>query len=190
MPRFSIEILSQGWIDEKYADYDLSSHGVLRVFINNIEITDQDEYQDTYGVNEAALALLRTLEQDHAPEESPYYLIPHGCNAFLMERGCPIGIDWKVTHAGNQILISDITRHNETSDEPTCRFPEAETAVNLKEYRAEILQFARDAKGLFDASPPRRFEGRKRVRLYNQQMHEDFWAEFNNIYQRQSLLLD
>ncbi|MCL2654838.1 MAG: hypothetical protein FWD65_03955 [Coriobacteriia bacterium] len=188
MSRFSIKILSQNWLVAEHSEYDRCSHGTLQLSINNIPITDPKSYDDTYGISEAALGLLRTLEQDYEPDKNDR-LIPHGCGLILM-MGCLIGINWRVIHSGDQVLISDVVRYDEMSLEPTRQFPEAETVIDNAEYRAEILRFAREVKEFFDANPHRRFKGVKGLfkRSDKKQEYKEFWREFNDIYQRQSLL--
>jgi lactoylglutathione lyase len=121
---FEITITKQGWLDPAAADHDLCSHGDVRLAIGDQMIAPSDGGGD-YGISKAALALLRTLHSDHSPEHPvAERLVPHGCGTILM-MGCPIGIDWSVSHSAGRVRITDVVRYDGTviprpSDSQTC----------------------------------------------------------------------
>jgi hypothetical protein len=180
---FEIEIVTQGWIsvsDPAYdvAARDLCTHGDLRLVIGGREIAAGDGHGQ-YGISEAALGLLRTVETDTGDrdERIPDRLIPHGCGTILM-MGCPIGIDWTVRHIDGLVCIADVVRYDTTSDSEAVRFPGLAVEMPLHEYRDEITAFARKAK-----EP---FEGVEKV--FHDDLDRDdyvrFWEEYDRLLER------
>ena len=167
---FRIEIVKQHWLGEKESEYDLCSHGSIRLVIGGQLITS-DEIE--YGISESALALLRTLENDHSFENPvAERLVFHGCGTVLMI-GCPIGIDWSVTHLGGDILINNIARYDAANEEQAIRFPRTEVRVPEEHYNQQVLSFAQEVKSWFERNPRSFYEDSDREQF------EAFWEEFN-----------
>lgn len=125
-----------------------------------------------YGISESALALLRTLERDHSPKEPvAERLIFHGCGTILM-MGCPIGIDWRVEHQGDRVLISDVVRYDTTNPNEGVRFVGLHVMVPLVQYQREVVAFARKAKEPFEGTQKRFYEE------WEQDTYEEFWREY------------
>jgi len=69
LPKFHIEIVKQGWITtDCAAAWDPCTHGDIRLTIDGQTVAAGDG-QGEYGISEAALGLLRTLDSD-TPEQS------------------------------------------------------------------------------------------------------------------------
>jgi hypothetical protein len=64
LPRFELEIIRQGWIDDDGVSTDLCSHGDVRLVIGGHVIAPGDGSGD-YTISTSALTLLRTLDSDH-----------------------------------------------------------------------------------------------------------------------------
>ena len=172
---FHIEIVSHGWLGSDESEHDLCSHGTIRLTIGG-ELISHDDTQ--YGVSEGALALLRTLDNDHAPSRRvAERLVPHGCGTVLMLT-CPVGIDWSVTHNEGVVLIRDVARYDTTNEDQVTRFPELEVMLPADHYRREVVAFADEAKRLFDSSPRSFYDE------FDREQHEVFWREFSSLLQR------
>jgi hypothetical protein len=179
-PLLEIEIRAQGWLrdegpdpDRVAATVDLCSHGAVRLTIGGHVISPGADHPREYGVSESALALLRTLEADHSPAHPvAERLIFHGCGALLM-MGCPIGIDWRVSHAAGRVQIGDVVRHDTVNEDEGVRF--AEIAVELPEdqYRRQVIAFAKKAKEPFEGITKDISDE------FDQRMYEEFWREYD-----------
>jgi hypothetical protein len=184
LPKFHIEIVKQGWITSDDPGYDaaardLCSHGDIRLIIGGQTVAAGDG-QGQYGISEAALGLLRTLESDTLDQsDKPFAdrLIPHGCGAILM-MGCPIGIDWTVRHVNEGVHISDVVRYDATNEAEAMRYSGLEVEMSLDEYRDEITAFAQRAKEPFDGIAKS---------FYDDLDREDylrFWEEYDRLLEK------
>jgi hypothetical protein len=176
---FEILITQQGWLGENDPDLDydpaavdLCSHGGVRLTIGGQVIAlGEDDYE--YGISESALALLRTLESDHSPERRvAERLIFHGCGAILM-MGCPVGIDWSVSHVDGQVRIDDVVRYDTVNETEAVRFPGVAAELSEDEYRLQVVAFAERAKEPFEKI------AKEPADDFGQQQHADFWEEFD-----------
>ena len=184
-PDFHIEIVKQGWIasddpDFDVATHDLCTHGDIRLTIGGqvIAVGDGD---GQYGISEAALGLLRTLESDRrdtSGQQPPDRLVPHGCGTILM-MGCPIGIDWTVTHLEGRVRIADVVRYDSTGEgPPAVRFPGLVVEIPLTAYRDEIKSFAQQAKQPFEGIEKSFYDD------VDRQDYLDFWEEYQRLLDR------
>jgi hypothetical protein len=180
-PAFHIEIVEQGWIAPRSADYDpvardLCSHGDIRLTIGG-EIIAAGDGEGEYGISEAALGLLRTLESDTPDDQGEPFadrLIPHGCGAILM-RGCPIGIDRRIRHFDGRIRIGDVVKHVSHDDAEAVRFPDLIVELPIGEYRDEIISFALRAKEPFEGIEKSFYDD------FDRQSYAEFWEEYNRL---------
>jgi hypothetical protein len=175
---FEILITRQGWLGENDPDLDydpapvdLCSHGGIRLTIGG-RVIALGEDDDEYGISESALALLRTLESDHSPERSVAdRLIFHGCGNILM-MGCPVGIDWSVSHVDGQVRIDDVVRYDTVDESEAIRFPGVAAQLSEEEYRHRVVAFAERAKQPFEGI------AKEFADDFEQQQYEEFWEEF------------
>lgn len=177
---FKIEILSQAWRweGEEAARVDIHSHGKLRVTIGGVVVANEES-----SVNEAALALLRTLERDHSPDAPVAEYLPgkprlffDGCGMFPMGC-CPIGMDWKVEHLSGFVRVSNVRRWDTTKEAPTAVFPDLLVDIPERLYRRVVVDFAKAAKQFF--------VGVSKVlddpyRTY----YEQFWQEYDRLLEK------
>jgi hypothetical protein len=174
-PNFEIDIIQQGWISSDPASVraDLCSHGDIRLLIGRQVIAPGDGSED-YTISTSALALLRTLESDHACGSSDGQLLLH-CGMILMV-SCPIGVDWSVAHRDGRVRLSDVVVCEETDsarEGPRFReFPGLAVELTEGEYRRAIVAFADKAKEPF-ADIEKIFPDDA-----EQQLYEEFWLEF------------
>ena len=171
-----IEILEQGWLDPA-PDFDpvrqdLCSHGEIRLVIGGVRVADAPGERD-YGISEAALALLRTLESDHGPSvRVADRLVPHGCGPILM-MSCPIGIDWSVSHLpGGRVRIADVVKCESTGDDGL-RFSGADVELSADDYRREVVRFAERAMEPFAGVEKTTFDEVDRGE------YDAFWTEYD-----------
>ncbi|SEM95180.1 hypothetical protein SAMN04489762_1494 [Terribacillus saccharophilus] len=179
MKPFSIKIESQYWLsDEKE---DLCSHGEIHLEIGGAKITSAG-VKEEWGISESALALLRTLDADYISNpDCEEGLILHGCGAMLMS-GCPISIHWSVQHNGDEVFLSNFIKFTSTSlTEGKIEYPDIRVSVKKIVYEQEILQFAKQAKALFESSKAKEIEDE-----YDQDMYTDFWKEYDRLLQKYS----
>lgn len=175
---FELEITRQGWIEPDLADRDLCSHGDVRVVIGGHVVASGEDGE--YGISEAALALLRTVDRPHTADDPvAEHLIPHGCGTILM-MGCPIGLDWDVRHSDGTVLLSNPTVYPTVAKSDAVEF-EPVARVPLAEYRDAVVAFASRAKKLFDDFGPK-----VTVDDWEREQHEEFWNEFKALLSRHS----
>jgi hypothetical protein len=175
---FRIEIASQGWLPAAPGydpvTQDLCTHGQIDLVIGS-EVIVASGGDASYGISEGALGLLRTLSADHSLRSRVSdRLIPHGCGAILM-MGCPIGIDWSVTHVGSTVRLDDIVRYDATSESDAIRFPGLSALIPHDLYRDEIVAFAQTAK-----EP---FAGLEKVfgDEFDREQYGSFWDEYERL---------
>ncbi len=108
--QFVIDILDLYWINgDKDDPEDLCLHGDVYVKIGEEIIADN--YSCT--VSSTAIYLLKSLQEDHKPDESAnqmlpccgFFIIPHDSEDTVEITGCPNGIDWSVLHIENYIKL-------------------------------------------------------------------------------------
>ena len=175
-PLFEIEIVQQGWLPGD-GQSDLCTHGQLRLRVGGQDITT-GAADETYGISQSALALLRTVERGHSRVRPvAERLVFHGCGLILM-MGCPIGIDWSVEHSGGGVRLSDIVRYDSVSEAEAVLFPNLAVELPERAYRLQIAEFARRAKEPF-VSAQKAFSDD-----YDRQQYKEFWAEYDALLVR------
>jgi hypothetical protein len=168
--KLEIEITRQGWVDPELDEdpADLCSHGEIRLEIGGEVIAPGPDDGD-YTISTSALALLRTLETDHSPEQPVADRLILHCGMIHMLT-CPIGIDWRVEHLGGRVRLSDVRRYESTDGEP-CSYA-IEVELSDDEYRREIVAFAEKAKEPFANSE------KTPADEYDEQVYREFWREY------------
>jgi hypothetical protein len=177
MNKFEIRIEKQDWLTSAYADQDLCSHGYIFLKVQDTVITSLD-MQEEWGISESALALLRTLKYNHpASHGDPVSecLIFHGCGTLLMS-GCPILIDWRVTHSENNVILSDFVKYPTPNENDAVRYTHLYVEMPIGAYRDQIYAFAMEAKRLFEESPEKQIDDD-----FDLQMYGEFWNEYNQL---------
>jgi len=172
--KFELQIKNQHWLgDPPDQIHDGCSHGGIRAVVGGIVITS-DEAE--YGISQSALSLLRTLEADHCPAErvSAGYLLCHGCG-YPVSFGCGnFGTDWVVRHEDGGVFLSQPS-HFEPSGETEF---DVRVHVPIGHYRTQVVAFAETARDFFSRARPRQVED------WEQDLHEQFWAEFEARLER------
>lgn len=166
---FDLEITDQHWLGEPHEQVrDGCSHGRIRAIIGGVRITS-DEAE--YGISQSALALLRTLEHDHTPQDrvSDYFLLCDGCG-YPISFGCAnFGTDWVVRHEGETVFLSQPLHYSALTGETEF---DVQARVPIEHYRHQIVAFAQTAHDFYFAGEPRQLED------WEQEFHEAFWTEF------------
>ena len=172
---FRIELLDQGWLVPSEAEFDLCSHGHLRLIVGGVEVVGDSE---SYGISESALAMLRTLAADHTPQAplAPR-MIFHGCGTILM-MGCPIGADFAVRHRAGLVTIGNVVRYDTTNEDQAIEFPTLEVELSEADYRSQVVGFALRARELFVGAAKRFSDD------FDADQYRSFWTEFDQIMAR------
>ena len=142
---FRIDILELCWLNGMPEENDLCAHGIVRVHIGGHVLEDE------VSMSAAALLLLRTVRDDHEPDEMAklfptdgFCWTPASVNYPypIYLGGCPNGgFDGPVTHEGEVVRIA-------LEGLPEVRVP-------LADYRAEVFRFADAVEALFRDSKPK-----------------------------------
>ncbi|MBN1564310.1 MAG: hypothetical protein JXA10_10760 [Anaerolineae bacterium] len=217
---FQIEILSQGWLGENSevtqennedTVFDLCSHGLIRLVIDGQIILPTEE-NDSYGISESALAMLRSLDSNHYSDSRAEFILAH-CKpkrtwrgwvypelpeyepkptvaermifhgcGTLLMSGCSVGVDWTVEHKSNFIQISNVIRYDGNGRAQFTHFPSINISVPKDRYRQQVVSFAQEVKTFFDGNPDR-----VPVNLWDFEQHEVFWEEFNRLLAKHSI---
>ena len=132
------------WIGDSGGDTaDLCLHGLVSVDIGAEKLS----YPCT--VNAAALRMLKTLTEEHTPEDCGEQMLPCcGHSLFANEAldevrisGCNHGIDWAVRHEGDHIRLITLSGR--------------ETLVGLPRYRRVVCRFADAVESFYQGSTPK-----------------------------------
>lgn len=140
---FKLEILDKYWLPGQPEETDLCVHGNVRICIGNAVL------EDDVSLSASALHLLRSVTQDHVPDEfaklfptDGFCWTPDGQGSIYLG-GCPNGgFDGCVTHEGDVVCIA-------LENLPPVRIPS-------EEYRAEVLGFADKVEDFFRQSKSKR----------------------------------
>jgi hypothetical protein len=104
---FRIELVTQN-PEKVYEAKDPLSMGRMRVVIDGVEVWNGDS-----NLSSSARSLLRTIDTDFAGPLNgkvfDHHLVLHSCG-FLPFGSCPIGVSWRVLHAGDQIHVDRVMR--------------------------------------------------------------------------------
>jgi hypothetical protein len=171
---FEISVSSQHWLGPD----DACSHGSIRATIGGTVVSDTDS--DDYGIVQSALQLLRTLDDDH--QLGGDYLLCHGCG-FPDILGCTnFGTDWAVRHDGDTVVLLQPTHYAAIHVGRRDRLSETEYDVRAHvpaaDYRRAVADFAQQARDFYFA------EGPREVEAWQQDLHDQFWAEFDERLER------
>lgn len=179
MNNFKIRILDQYWISKDPKDEsDLCSHGVIRLEIGNEIISDSSDVDWT--VSTAGLMLLRSLNSDHSVEDT-YPMIQH-CGQLGMI-GCPISIDWSVTHSDNTVTIRDVKKLMSTNSIDSIKFENIDAKIERRKYIREVVRFCDDIRS-FTHQTPRNFEND-----IDRNEWDSFWSEFDKLLEKNRIEL-
>lgn len=89
--------------------------------------------------------------------------------------GCPIGIDWTVTHLDGRVRITDVVRYDSTAEAEAVTFPGLIAEIPLGEYRDEIKAFAQRAKEPFEGIEKSIYDD------VDRRDYASFWEEYERL---------
>ena len=160
---FSINATNFKWIDgSKDNAEDLCLHGHAIVQIGKRQL----EYDAT--ISATALYLLKTLTENHIINTDNQLLPCCGFSLFPNDAmdnvtivGCDNGIDWSVTHDGNNVILEleDGTKES----------------VSIEEYKSEVFKFADKIEAFYKSCTPKIMPNDK----YSQNGYIAFWNEWH-----------
>jgi hypothetical protein len=87
--------------------------------------------------------------------------------------GCPVGIDWSVSHVDGQVRIDDVVLYDTVDESEAIRFPGVAAELSEDEYRLHVVAFANRAKEPFEGI------AKEFADDFEQQQYEEFWEEFD-----------
>ena len=143
---FSIEILDKYWLPGMPEEEDLCLHGKVRVRIGD------DVLEDEVSLSAAALHLLRSVTEDHEPDElaklfptDGFCWTPDGQGSIYLG-GCPNGgIDGYITHKGDMVRIA-------LEEKKVVR-------ISLAEYCKRVFCFVDEVETFYQHSSPKKVSG-------------------------------
>jgi hypothetical protein len=80
-----------------------------------------------------------------------------------------------VVHRGRTVELSDVRRHDTTSEHPTYRYP-GPVSVPFLAYSRAVLEFATAVRRFVQTSPPKRFTD-----PFDRAQYDNFWSEFSSL---------
>ena len=152
-PDFALEIVEQHWLAGLDERLDLCSHGTVGVQIGGVLVTGNANSWDDAGISRAALALLRTLDQDHessANDPESAKLIPHSCGFLSIPTSCPSGIDWSVRHIDGMVTLDSVTTEPGIGQSSVV---DTQATIPWSVYRDAVITFAQQAVRFVEGSP-------------------------------------
>lgn len=163
---FAIDILMLCWLSGMPEENDLCAHGSVRIRIGSQVLEGE------VSMSAAALHLLRTVKDDHAPDDLAKLFPTDGfCWTPASEEypygiylgGCPNGgFDGTVTHEDGFVRIA-------LEDVPAVRVPQ-------EDYRAEVFRFADAVEKFFRESKPKIVKD-----VLDKMWYPLFWKEWHSI---------
>ena len=135
---FRLEVLTQNWINnsEEAKNKDIHSHGQVFLKVKDTIISDISD--GDWGLNETALALLKTV-YNLQEEERIFY---HGCDTITLMMSCPITIDWKVKREGKFIILSNFQKNPDTGSNPIV-YKNLSVKLEFIDYAKIVYNFAK-----------------------------------------------
>lgn len=137
------------WLSSGPAVHDLCAHGGVVLRIDGVVLIDDSA--EEWALSAGAVFLLRTLNRDHTPEQPVAdHLFPHCGHEMYVDSesadvaiiGCPHGRDWRVVHAGDQVVLGFVDR--------------GEYRVSADVWRNAVLRFSDAIENFYAASEPKR----------------------------------
>ena len=174
MTDFSIKIINQNWICETDNESDLCSHGQFELIIGNEKILSLEDDLD-WTISTSTLNLLKCIESNHLANEN-FDLILH-CGELLM-LSCPIGIYLDLIHVDDKIIIENIVKQFGTSEKSIVKYSDLKVKIPKKEFAIQVLKIAEIVIDFFEKQPERKFSNET-----DKNMWENFWIEFNELYE-------
>ena len=168
--QFEIDILDIQWLEDTPEEIDLCAHGQVKVRIGNEIIVDRREKEYHWTLSAMAVHLLRTVENNHNPENLVgEHLIPCcGHHIDYLEnstvvhiQGCFTGINYWVQHIDQNIKL--------TTESKT------EIIITSNEYSNEIINFVDKVEEFYKLSMPKKLPDDK----YDKIGYELMWDEWH-----------
>lgn len=163
---FTLEILELCWLQGQPEETDLCAHGIVRIHAGDRAV------EGAVSMSAAALHLLRTVNDDHEPDELAKLFPADGfCWTPAAETypypiylgGCPNGgFDGHIAHEDGYVRIA-------LENLPAVRVP-------LDAYRAEVFRFADEVEALFSRSQPKVVTD-----ALDKMWYPLFWKEWHSI---------
>ena len=146
---FELKLLSQNWISGSTDPYgeplDTTSHGNISLKINGEEISGCQFPHMELGINQSAVALLKSVFENHEPDDN-YPIFYHGC-WIISTCACRI-IDCQVTHLSrDRVRLSQFVVTGGPIKDKGLEKKLHATSITIPniDYASQILPFAEKA---------------------------------------------
>ena len=169
--KIQIDLLDQYWIDrDEHNQSDYCSHGDIYLSINENEVINKES--GSWTVASAALRLMKSaLYGYNSCSDLPII----SCCGYLLNFGCPNIITWDAEIVGNSIKISNIEVGEIKYGGHI--FSKDKFIIDLKEYRDQVMSFARKVKRFYSKNKPRAFADE-----YYKEEYQEYWRQFELRY--------
>lgn len=167
---FKIDIKEVDWLDDEMGALDRCAHGNINVIIGNESMMKADDW---WNLSAAGIHLLRTLFENHTPEQKVGdVLIPfegHHLDHFPYSRihvetggAYDLGSNWWVEHDNNKVRLTT---------------PNQAITLLWIEYKNEVLKLVNAVEDLFNNSEDRILPEDE----YDKEAYLKFWSEWHEL---------
>lgn len=168
--KFDIKLYDLHWLRDIDETLDRCAHGHIKVRIGTEIVCDKETLE--VAVNATALYLLRSLKSDYKKGDYASQMLPC-CGHFMMADvskdyvvicGCPNGIDWTITHTGDNKVL-----HTAESG--------SVAEIGQTEYKELVLEFADQVENFYKSSLPKAIPDND----IDREGYKAFWTEWDNL---------
>jgi len=166
---FEIKLIDVFWLNSNDAANDLYLHGHVFVRIGNEIICDEKKLDVT--VNATGLYLLRSLTENYMIGQYQSQLLP--CCGFVTYfdknlrpaiSGCPVGIDWEITHISDNLI-----QHTSESGNVAL--------ITKDDYQKMVFTFVDKIEEYYQQSAPKILPDNE----FDLGAYEEIWVEWRKI---------
>lgn len=169
---FELKLIDLHWLNNFDDNNDLCAHGRVFLKVGNEIVCDENSLDVT--VSATALYLLRSLTENYKKGDYGSQILP--CCGFFTYfdenlraafSGCPVGIDWTITHI-NDDLIQHTTENGNS------------TIISKENYKKIVFDFVDKVEEFYNSSLPKILpDDDLEIESY-----EEIWKEWHTLRNR------